>query len=310
MEAVLPIVAAPAEAEAALAPGPLRDKYLALRTRLEGLGEAVIGFSGGVDSALLAAVARRALGRGKVLACTAVSASLARREREEARELAARLDLDWLEFDGTEFANPAYVANGPDRCFHCKADLFVHLSRLAAGRGMRHLLYGANADDSADYRPGHKAAREHGALAPLAEAGLAKSEIRALSRAFGLPTADKPAMPCLSSRLPYGTAVTAERLSAVEAGESLLRAMGFRECRLRHEGDTARLEVPLDQLGLLGAPDARRTLVDGLKRTGFRKVVLDLEGFRSGSLNDGLGEAEKRAGRAPDQRRGSTSQVT
>lgn len=274
--------------------GPLADKYRALEARLAELGEAVIGFSGGVDSTLLAAVARRVLGRDKVLACTAASPSLARREYEEARELAARLDLDWLAFEGTEFSNPAYVANGPDRCFHCKADLFAHMARLAAGRGLKTLLYGANADDAADFRPGHKAAREHGALAPLAEAGLTKAEIRTLSRSFGLPTADKPSMPCLSSRLPYGTPVTPERLSAVEAGEALLRDMGFREYRLRHEGGTARLEIPLDQMGLLAAPDRNQALVAGLKRAGFRKVVVDLEGFRSGSLNEGLGDAEKR----------------
>ena len=272
----------------------LLAKYRRLRERLASLGQAVIGFSGGVDSTLLAAVARQVLGRDKTLACLAVSPSLARRDREEALDLAARLDLELIAFDGTEFANPAYVKNGADRCFHCKTDLFVHLERIAAERGFSVLLYGANADDGSDYRPGHKAAREHGGLAPLAEAGLTKAEIRTLSRLFGLPTADKPAAPCLSSRIPYGTAVTPARLSAVESGEGLLRAMGFRECRLRHEGETARLEVPLDQMGLFSVPGSARDLVAALKRLGFGKVVVDMEGFRSGSLNQALTDEDRR----------------
>jgi uncharacterized protein len=272
----------------------LAAKHARLLERLLDLGEAVIGFSGGADSTLLAASARAALGRGKVLAGLAVSPSLARREYDEAVALAARLDLALEPFDGTEFANPAYVANGPDRCFHCKDDLFVHLARLASARGFSVLLYGANADDLRDYRPGHKAAREHGALAPLAEAGLTKADVRALSRAFGLLTADKPAMPCLSSRLPYGTAVTEARLADVEAGEALLREMGFRESRLRHHGAVARLELPLDQMGLLSAPGAAEGLVTALRARGFEKVEIDPAGLRSGSLNAALTEEDRR----------------
>lgn len=286
--------------EALVADAATREKLRALKARLAQLGEAVIGFSGGADSALLAAVAREVLGRDRVVVCTAVSPSLARQEWDEAQALADRLDLELVPFAGTEFDNPAYVANGPDRCFHCKADLFTHLARIAAARGRSVLLYGANADDASDYRPGHKAAREHGALAPLAEAGLTKAEIRSLSRAFGLPTADKPAMPCLSSRIPYGSPVTARKLSMVERGETLLRAMGFRECRLRHEGDTARIEVPLDQMGLLSGKARAQALVAALKREGFRKVVVDLEGFRSGSLNESLdGETRRIHGGGP-----------
>lgn len=277
----------------------LRAKYQILRKRLADLGEAVIGFSGGVDSTLLAAVARHVLGREKTLACLAVSPSLAHRDHQEALELAARLDLELIAFDGTEFANPAYVANSADRCFHCKTDLFVHLRRIAGEKGYTVLLYGANADDGSDYRPGHKAAREHGGLAPLAETGLTKAEIRTLSRAFGLPTADKPAAPCLSSRIPYGTPVTPARLTAVESGEALLRALGFRECRLRHEGHTARLEVPLDQMGLLSAPGRAGELVDAIKRLGFKQVVVDLEGFRSGSLNANLTDEDRRRFASP-----------
>lgn len=288
------VLAVPNCDEALVADAATLRKFRALKSRLAGLGEAVIGFSGGADSALLAAVARQVLGRGKVLACTAISPSLAQREWEEAKALADTLDLELVPFEGTEFANPAYLANGPDRCFHCKADLFTHLARIAAARGRSVLLYGANADDAADYRPGHRAAREHGALAPLAEAGLTKAEIRALSRAFGLPTADKPAMPCLSSRIPYGSPVTAGKLTMVERGEALLRAMGFRECRLRHEGATARLEVPPDQFGLLADRASAEELVAALRREGFRKVVVDLEGFRSGSLNEALDAGTRR----------------
>jgi uncharacterized protein len=281
-------------AEARIPDPALRAKYRLLEERLAALGGAVIGFSGGVDSTLLAAVARQVLGRDRTLACLAVSPSLARRDQEDAVDLAARLDLELVAFDGTEFANPAYVNNGPDRCFHCKADLFVHLRRIAGERNFPVLLYGANADDGSDYRPGHKAAREHGGLAPLAEAGLTKAEIRSLSRSFGLPTADKPAAPCLSSRIPYGTPVTPARLSAIESGEDLLRAMGFRECRLRHVGGTARLEVPLDQMELLSAPERTRELTAALKQLGFKQVVVDLEGFRSGSLNDTLSDEDRR----------------
>lgn len=268
-------------------------KYEKLLARLAELGPALIGFSGGVDSTLLLAAARAALGRGGVLACLAVSPSLPERERREALDLAALLDAEILPFDGTEFANPAYLANGADRCFHCKADLFVHLGRIAAERGFQHILYGANADDGLDYRPGLRAALEHGARAPLAEAGLTKAEIRALSRELGLPTADKPAMPCLASRIPYGSAVTREKLAAVEAGEALLREMGFREYRLRHEGETARVEVPLDQIALMENEERRSRLEAALRASGFARVVIDPKGFRSGNLNAALTEAKK-----------------
>jgi uncharacterized protein len=268
-------------------------KYLVLRERLLGLGSALIGFSGGVDSTLLLAAARHALGRGSTLACLAVSPSLPERERREALALAASLDAEIIAFAGTEFENPAYLANGADRCFHCKSDLFAHLRRIAGERGHGHILYGANADDGLDYRPGLRAAVEHGALAPLAEAGLTKAEVRALSRAFGLPTADKPAMPCLASRIPYGRAVTKEKLSAIEAGEGLLREMGFREFRLRHEGETARVEVPLDQIALFAEGGRLAKLEKEMRAKGFARVFVDPKGFRSGNLNAALPEAEK-----------------
>ncbi|MDQ3000982.1 MAG: ATP-dependent sacrificial sulfur transferase LarE [Fibrobacterota bacterium] len=284
----------------------LLGKYRALKDRLRGLGEVLIGFSGGVDSTLLTAMARHVLGRDKVKACLALGPSLAEQERRDAVDLAALMDVELKTYPATEFDNPAYVANGPDRCFHCKADLFLHLGRFAAmaretcegridvspgsvspGSGSPAILYGGNLDDTQDYRPGRKAAEVHGALAPLAEAGLGKAEVRALSRAIGLPTAEKAAQPCLSSRIPYGSPVTTAKLAAVESGEALLAAMGFREFRLRHFGDTARIEVPRDQLGLFSA-DAVVDLTVRLQALGFLKLEIDPAGFKSGRLNEVL----------------------
>jgi uncharacterized protein len=264
----------------------LAGKHRALEARLRELGKVLIGFSGGADSTLLTAVARQVLGKGKVTACLALGPSLPERERLEAMELAALLDVELRTYRATEFENPLYVANGPDRCFHCKADLFEHLAGFASSSGSgAALLYGGNLDDTQDYRPGRKAAERFGALAPLAEAGLGKADVRALSRAFGLPTADKPAQPCLSSRIPYGSAVTPAKLAAVEAGEIALAEMGFREFRVRHFGGTARIEVPVDQIGLL-TEEARFELAERLRRAGFTGIEIDPAGFRSGSLNE------------------------
>ncbi len=294
----------------------LEEKYRALKARLLGLGRVLIGFSGGVDSTLLTAVARETLGRDRVTACLAVGPSLADRERREAVGLAALMDVELKTYPAREFENPAYVANGPDRCFHCKADLFRHLGHFAAtfskppqtgsqtpsgesavagGTGADSvpaaagpaLLYGGNLDDTQDYRPGLKAADAFGALAPLAETGFTKADVRALSRALGLPTADKAAQPCLSSRIPYGSAVTPAKLAAVEAGEAELSALGFREYRLRHFGDLARIEVPADQLGLFTA-GLRAELGSRLSALGFARMEIDPAGFRSGNLNRGL----------------------
>jgi uncharacterized protein len=268
-----------------------------LEARLRALPAALVGFSGGADSALLLAMARRVLGRERVRACIAVGPSLPARELREARELAEMLDVTLVEYPATEAENPAYVANGADRCYHCKADLFSHLARFAAaeargGGPVPALLYGGNLDDTRDYRPGRRAAEEAGARAPLAEAGLAKDDVRALSRALGLPTAAKPAQPCLSSRIPYGREVTAEKLAAIEAGEEALRELGFAEGRVRHYGEAARVEVPAAEAHRLDA-EARAFLERRLAAAGFRRLEIDPEGFRSGKLNRELSPAER-----------------
>ncbi len=300
----------------------LRARYRTLRERLKSLDRVLIGFSGGVDSPLLTAIARHVLGRGRVTACLAVGPSLAEQERRVAIALAELMDVELKTYAATEFSNPAYVANGPDRCFHCKTDLFRHLEGFAAAfatsvdeaasadaipsdttpvdaapvratqaaavqTNRPALLYGGNLDDTLDYRPGRKAAEIHGALAPLAEAGLTKADVRALSRAIGLPTAEKAAQPCLSSRIPYGSAVTPAKLAAVEAGEALLAAMGFQEFRLRHFGNTARIEVPLAQMDLF-TPQTRSRLAEDLRILGFPFMEIDSGGFRSGKLNQAL----------------------
>lgn len=281
----------------------LKERCRDLEGRLRALDTALIAFSGGADSALLAAMARRVLGRERAKACIAVGPSLPERELRAARELAESLDLELAEFASTEGENPAYIANGPDRCYHCKADLFAHLALFAAeaaraGAAAPALLYGGNLDDTYDYRPGRKAASDAGARAPLAEAGLGKADVRALSRALGLPTADKPAQPCLSSRIPYGQAVTPAKLAAVEAGEEALADLGFREFRVRHFGDLARVEVAAAEADRL-TPAAREALAARLHDLGFARVEFDPQGFRSGRLNDTLAAAQKDRFAAP-----------
>ena len=224
----------------------------------------------------------------RALACTAASPSLPAAELALARELAARIGIPHRVVETHELELEAYARNGPDRCYVCKGALFVQLRSLARAEGMGAILYGANVDDDTDYRPGGRAATEAGVRAPLAEAGLTKADVRALARAFGLPNADKPAAPCLATRIPYGQRVTADKLRQLEAAEAVVRRLGFRDLRVRHHLDVARLEVPLDQLALALQPDVRAALVRELLALGFRYVALDLEGFRSGSLNAGL----------------------
>ncbi len=274
--------------ESLLESPPLLHKYQALKSQLASMTQVLIGFSGGVDSTLLTAVARHVLGKDCVHVYLAVGPSLAKQEQFEAQQLAEWMDVRLTEYAATEFENPAYLSNGPDRCFHCKTDLFLHLKKFASDIPNASILYGGNLDDTFDYRPGRRAAFQHGALAPMAEVGLSKLEVRSLSRSFGLPTADKPAQPCLSSRIPYGSPVDAEKLAMVEAGEILLANLGFREFRLRHFGDTARIEVPVDQKMILDNADCARNLLQNLRDLGFSNMHIDPRGFRSGSLNEAL----------------------
>ncbi|MGH9292700.1 MAG: ATP-dependent sacrificial sulfur transferase LarE [Acidimicrobiales bacterium] len=257
--------------------------------RLEGavvaLGSAVVAYSGGADSALVAYMCRRVLGREKSLAVTAVSPSLAPEELEDCRDFAARYDLDWRGVDTDELSRAAYRRNDPDRCYHCKSALMDVLEPLATGRQATVVL-GVNLDDLDEHRPGQRAAAERGARFPLVEASMTKAAVRALSRRLSLPSADKPQAACLASRVPYGTEVTVEVLSRVQRAESALRRLGFASLRVRHYGDAARIELPL--LELSRAIELRDDLVAGVRQAGYRYVTLDLEGLRSGNLNSAI----------------------
>ena len=258
-----------------------------LREALRHLGRVVVAFSGGADSSLLAKVAQDTLGRDAVLCVTALSPSLAGAEEADCRSLADEWDLRWLGVPTSEMEDAAYVANGPDRCARCKTALMDAVGPLAAAEGATVVL-GVNVSDLRDHRPGQAAAAAAGAAFPLVDAGFTKDDIRRWSRRLGLRTWDKPAAACLASRLPYGTPVTLGRLAAVEAAESALRVLGFGQLRVRHHGDAARLEVEPDVLAEVVA--RRAEVVGAVRAAGFRFVALDLEGFRSGSLNRGLPE--------------------
>jgi pyridinium-3,5-biscarboxylic acid mononucleotide sulfurtransferase len=256
-----------------------------LRAGLRRLGRVVVAFSGGADSSLLAKVARDTLGREATLCATALSPSLAHREEADCRALAEEWDLRWVGVPTGELEDAAYVANGPDRCARCKTALMDVLVPLAAAEGATVVL-GVNVGDLGDHRPGQAAAAAAGAVFPLVDAGFGKDDIRRWSRALGLRTWDKPAAACLASRLPYGTPVTLGRLAAVESAESALHALGFGQLRVRHHGDAARLEV--EPAALAEVVARRDEVVAAVRGAGFRFVALDLEGFRSGSLNRGL----------------------
>jgi uncharacterized protein len=253
----------------------------ALRARLRELAPVVVAFSGGADSAFLAWVANDELGDGAT-AVTAVSPSLAPEERADCAALAADWGLRWREVETDELSDPAYAVNDGDRCFHCKSAL---MDALTAFPGTKAL--GVNLDDLGDHRPGQRAAAERGAQFPLVDAGFTKADVRATSRAHGLRTWDKPAAACLASRIPYGTAVTLGTLSTVAAAESALKGLGFRDLRVRHYGDLARLEFGADELDAAFA--RRREIVAAVRGAGYRYVTLDLEGLRSGNLNAALG---------------------
>jgi uncharacterized protein len=267
--------------------GELRARQAALFARLGALPSLVVAYSGGVDSAFLAWAAVQALG-DRALCVTADSASYPERHRAMALAIARQFGLPHEIIRTGELESPAYRANGPDRCYHCKHELYVRLSELAAARGFAAVADGSNADDRGDYRPGRQAAREFGVISPLDESGLTKADIRRLSHEAGLPTWDEPASACLSSRIPYHSAVTEEKLKTIEAAEEAVRALGFRVLRVRHHGDVARIELAVEEMGRMLDPEIARAIDRDLRRLGFRYVTLDLKGYRLGSLNEGL----------------------
>ncbi|MEX2280964.1 MAG: ATP-dependent sacrificial sulfur transferase LarE [Gemmatimonadota bacterium] len=262
------------------------DKLVRLRSILLECESVCIGYSGGVDSVFLAKYALDHLGGDRVLAVTGRSAAIPEAQWQTARDCALRFGIPHLEVATEELADPAYAANPSNRCYFCKTELWNVLTPIAATRGIKAVVDGSNADDALDYRPGFEAAREWGVRSPLMEAGLTKQEIREASRALNLPTWDQPSSPCLSSRLPYGLGVTPERLRQIETAEACLRDLGFREFRVRHHGDAARLEFAFGELRI--AIDQRASIAAALRRSGFRRVLLDVEGYRSGRLNEGL----------------------
>jgi uncharacterized protein len=265
-------------------------KETRLLKALAGMGSALVAYSGGVDSTYLLWAARRALGE-RVVAVIGRSDSLAAAEFEGALAEAERLGAAVRVVRTAELSDPGFRDNPPDRCYHCKSELYGQLAPLARELDMAAVLDGTNADDLGDYRPGRRAAAERQVRSPLAEVGLAKVEIRALARRAGTSLWDKPAMPCLASRFPYGSRITRDKLRQVEKAEALLRADGFRECRVRHHGEIARIEVPRPDLARLLAEPLMSRVVAAIRALGFSYVTIDLEGFRSGSLNESLRDA-------------------
>jgi len=284
MDALIPLDN-PAEL---LEPERLREKEARLFASLGAMGRVIVAYSGGTDSAYLAWAAHRTLGPEGALLVTADSASIPASHKRDAEELAKRFGFHHEYIETHEFDNPDYARNAPDRCFHCKDELFARLEEVGRERGYEHIVYGVNVDDLGDYRPGQNAARQREVKAPLAEAGLRKVEIRELSRLAGLPTWDRPASACLSSRIPYGTPVTRETVKTVETGEEALRALGFRQFRVRYHGEIVRIEIARDELEKALTLEMAARLTALFKPLGFHYVTLDLEGYRQGAMNETL----------------------
>lgn len=274
-------------AAAVLDPAALRAKEDKLFEILRSMGRALVAYSGGTDSAYLAWAAKQALGDGAI-AITADSPSIPDSHKRDAIEFAREHGIRHEMIPSYEFDNPAYAANNPDRCFHCKDELFRRMEQIAPAYGGAEIVYGVNADDLGDYRPGQNAAREHGVKAPLVEAGLTKAEIRELSRLAGLKTWDRPAAACLSSRIPYGTRVTQDNIRQVETAEEEMKALGFRQFRVRYHTDLARIEIARDEMERAMTMEMFAKLAEIFKRVGFTYVALDLNGYRQGAMNEVL----------------------
>jgi pyridinium-3,5-biscarboxylic acid mononucleotide sulfurtransferase len=261
------------------------EKQARLLGLLSERSSVIVALSGGADSAYLAWAAQRALGE-KALSVTAVSPSFSAHDRSMVEEFVSKTGIQHEFVDTHEMENPAYRANASDRCFYCKDELFSVLDAIALARGFAATAYGVNADDTLDFRPGHRAATEHRVMAPLLDAGLRKAEIRLLSQRAGLPTWDRPASACLASRVPYGTEVTPERLGLIERGEAALRELGFRQFRVRLHDKLARVEIAPEEMARAVSPEMTSAISRDLKRAGFTFVALDLDGYRQGSLNE------------------------
>lgn len=270
----------------------LSAELLAKRERMLALVRSylscAVAYSGGVDSAVVAKAAAMELG-DRAVAVTGVSASLAEGELEQATALARMIGIRHEHLATGEVSNPEYAANAPNRCFHCKTELYTELRELAKRLGVAVIVNGTNADDLGDCRPGLAAATEHAVRSPLAECGITKDEVRAIAAAWGLPVADKPASPCLASRIAYGQEVTPERMQMIDRAEQIVRSLGIRVCRVRyHAGDVARIEVPTEWIAKLCEPEVRSMLTSEFRGLGFRQLAIDPAGFRSGSLNESL----------------------
>lgn len=270
-----------------------QTKYEVLQKLIGGYGKTAVAFSGGVDSAFLLKACADTLGASNVLGCIGTSASLAQHQLEQAREMAKLIGVKLIELPLGELSDPNYQANKADRCFHCKSCQFRTIQDYAKAQGIEHTLCGSNFDDKDDYRPGNMAVQALGIGTPLMDAELTKPEIRELSRQLGLPTADVPASPCLASRVAYGETITEKKLNQVEQAEAVLRSLGFVEFRVRHHGNIARIEVPPKDICKIADLPIREKIVEKIKLLGFQYVSLDLQGFRSGSLNETLSEDEK-----------------
>lgn len=268
-------------------PGLLEAKQEKLFAHLRSLGRVMVAYSGGTDSAYLAWAAQKVLG-GNCLAITADSASIPESHKRDAEDFAARFGIRHEYVPTFEFDNPAYIANNPDRCFHCKDELFQRMEEVGRERGIENIIYGVNMDDLGDFRPGQGAAKLHEVKAPLVEAGLTKAEIRELSRIAGLPTWDRPASACLSSRIPYGTPVTLANVKTVEEGEEDLKRLGFRQFRVRFHDQLVRIEIAPEELDKALSKDMLARIVAIFKPLGFHYVTLDLEGYRQGAMNEVL----------------------